>query len=558
MKKSVSLKSGFLNKLKPYWPILVILFVSLVLLRSFFKPGFPETHDGQSHLARLANFHLATIDRHFPIRWARNLNYKFGYPVFNFNYFTPYVLALIPGQLGLSFEASFKLVFIFSLFFGGLFWYLLLKKKFGSIPGLVAGLFYISAPYQLVNILIRGSVGEIVALGLFPFLFWSIDWLVDKPSRLSFLTTTLGLATLALTHNISFFFGVPILGLFALMLIWLKKDWHRLRPVIVSFIFSVGLTLFFWIPALLEKKFTNLDSIEMSYEYIKHFPSLGQLIYSPWNYGFSVEGLKDGFTFQLGPFHWLIGLLSIAVLIKTYLKSKKLNWWGIFFTLIFIVSIIFMMPITLPIWKILPMVRYIQFPWRLLGFSIISVTVLAGFLAKKLPKISFILVFGAIIYSSLIAKPGGWFNWNDDFYYNFPFSSSIKGLNMPKWFTLEVDQRSSFGNRNMFDLEGITSFKEFSWKTQKHIYQLNASRETKIFERTAYFPGWQVTIDDQPTQIDYQAKQYPGVISFTVPQGEHLIETSFTEATPARRLGNALSVVSLISFLSFLYFKILL
>ncbi|HBU21690.1 TPA: hypothetical protein DEB02_01965, partial [Candidatus Beckwithbacteria bacterium] len=78
-----------------YWPALVILGVSLILLRSFFRPGFPETHDGQLYLARMANFHLAAIDWHFPVRWAPNLNYKFGYPVFLFNYYVPYILALV-------------------------------------------------------------------------------------------------------------------------------------------------------------------------------------------------------------------------------------------------------------------------------------------------------------------------------------------------------------------------------------------------------------------------------------------------------------------------------
>ena len=95
-----------------------------------------------------------------------------------------------------------------------------------------------------------------------------------------------------------------------------------------------------------------------------------------------------------------------------------------------------MMPVTLPIWKVLPMVRYIQFPWRLLGFSIMAVAVLAALLAKVWPRIGLLLAFGALIFTLNFAKPGGWFNWDNFFYYEFPFTSSIKGLNMPKWFDL--------------------------------------------------------------------------------------------------------------------------
>ena len=116
--------------LETHWPILIILVVSLFLLRSFIKPGFPETHDGQLYMARFSNFHLAFTDRHFPMRWAPNLNYKFGYPIFTFNYFTPYALGLIPKVLlKTSFETSLKLVIFFSFFVGGLFWYLFFKKK---------------------------------------------------------------------------------------------------------------------------------------------------------------------------------------------------------------------------------------------------------------------------------------------------------------------------------------------------------------------------------------------------------------------------------------------
>lgn len=537
------------NKILKYWPALILFLATLVLLRFFFKPGFPETHDGQSHLARLANFHIAVIDRHFPVRWARNLNYKFGYPVFHFNYYTPYALALFPKLAGFDFEASFKIVFFLSLFIGGFFWYVLFKKKFGQLPALVAGLFYISAPYQLVNIFVRGSVGEIVALGLFPFLFWSLDRLIDKPSRFSFSIATLGLATLALTHNISFFFGVPILFIYSLILIRQKKDWRRLWPVLLSFGFSVALTLFFWIPALFEKKFTNMDAIDMSHEYVLHFPTLKQLIYSPWGNGFSVPGPDDGFSFQLGPFHWLAAIFSLGLLLTQSLKKKikRINWLWCFFGLVFAASIIFMNQATLPIWRVLPMVRYIQFPWRLLSFAIIAVVFLVVQLAKKNHRLGLALALGALLYTSLIARPGGWFNWDNHFYYEFPFSSSIKGLNMPKWFEHWKNMYLKPGN--IFDLSGTGSIREISWKTQKHVYQVNADQDTEILERTAYFPGWEVRVDGQLVPINYQRKDYPGVISFKLPAGQHTVETKFTENTPARRLGDSISLFSLVAFI---------
>ena len=537
--------------LKKLWPILVFFVVALILLRSFLKPGFPHTHDGQSHIARLANFHLAVIDRNFPIRWAPNLNYKFGYPVFNFNYYIPYVLALVPGKLGFSFEDSFKIVFFLSLISGGFFWYLLLKEKWGKLPALVAGTFYMVAPYQLVNILIRGSVGEIVGLGLLPFLLWSIQLLVNKPSRLNFSLTSLGAAVLFLTHNITAVFGAPLLGIFGLVLVWQKKVWKNLVNLALAFGLGIGMTLFFWIPALLEKKFTNMDMIEMSYEYVDHFPLLSQLIYSKWQYGLSVLGPDDGFSFQLGPFHWLIAILAIVFFVKNYLKKKKFDYLFLFFLLVFLGSIVFMDQITLPIWRLIPMVRYIQFPWRLLGFAILGVAFLAGWFAKLYPKIGLMLAFLAFVYTLVIAKPsGGWFNWDNYFYYEWPFTSSIKGLNMPRWFSLEKNHELK---GKIFDFKGVASIKELEWRTQRHIYQVNASADTEIWERIAYFPGWEVYVDGNKIEINYQQEDYPGVITFPIPKGEHTIKTVFTENTKPRRLGNTFSLVSATIFLGFVF-----
>lgn len=536
--------------IKSLWPILIITAVGFLLLRSLLQPDFPETHDGQSHLARLANFHLAAIDRHFPVRWAPNLNYKFGYPVFHFNYYTPYVLALVPIKMGFSFETSFKIVFLLSLISGGVFWHLLLKDRLGRIPALVGGLIYISAPYQLVNILIRGSVGEIVALGLFPFLLWAVQRLVNKPSRFNFIVATLGIAILFLTHNITAVFGMPILALYALVLIWEKKAWKRMLTMGLSFALGIGMTLFFWIPALLEKKFTNMDAIDMSHEYIDHFPAFSQLLHSAWTYGLSVAGPDDGFSFELGPFHWLAITLSIIFFIITYLKHKKIDWLWLFFCLVFVGAVVFMNQATLPIWQVIPMARYIQFPWRLLGFALIGTAFLSAWLTKKLPVIGIALAVGAVIYMAVIVKPYGGFNWDNYFYYEWPFTSSIKGLNMPIWFDLEKNHELQ---GKIFDLKGVASIKEWGWKTQRHDYEIDTPAATEIWERTAYFPGWEVYIDGQKTEINYQRKDYPGVITFSVPPGKHEIKTVLTENTPARRLGDTLSLVSLTIFIGIMF-----
>ena len=106
--------------------------LGLVILRGFLRVGFPQTHDGDMHLARLANLNLAFHDHHFPFRWARNLNHEFGLPIFNFYYYLLELLAFIPMKLGLTIEHSLKLVTVLAYLGTAKIWYWWLKDKYGQ------------------------------------------------------------------------------------------------------------------------------------------------------------------------------------------------------------------------------------------------------------------------------------------------------------------------------------------------------------------------------------------------------------------------------------------
>ena len=532
---------------KQFWPVILILTVSLFLLRWFIKPGFPETHDGQLYLARFANFYLAFRDRHFPVRWAPNLNYKFGYPVFHFNYYTPFIIGLVPYWLGADLETGFKFTILLSFFIGGLFTHLLFKRKISRSAGLVAALVYLTAPYQMTDILIRCSIGEVVAFAILPFSLWALDRLILKPNRLNFIISTLALAFFSLTHNIIFFFSIPILIAYSVFVAFFqqKQTFKQFLPVIGSFTLAAGLTLYFWAPALLEKKYTNIDQLDqMNTEYADHFLNLKQMVYSPWEFGYSYPGPNDEMSLQLGPVHWLIAVISIALLLVVLVKTKKTESSWLFFSLLFVISVLAMLPVSQPVWQILPLVNYVQFPWRLLTFATLASAGLAAYLAQRVGKIAWLLTIIAFIYISLLVKPGGWFDHDDHFYFEFPFNTSIMSANTPIWFNEYHNIALDLGHIN--DLNGISSINEISWKTQEHVYDINAARDTEILERTTYFPGWQVRVDDQPVAIDYQKPDYPGLITFKLPAGQHRVISRFTENTPARRLGDAVSLISLL------------
>src|SRR3989344_1211945 len=103
---------------------LVILAISLLpFLIIFATPDLPHTHDGGVHLPRIAAYVKALSDGHIPVRWAGDLNYGYGLPLFNFIYQTPYFLASLFVFLGMGLVASFKAILVVSFLLSGIFMY---------------------------------------------------------------------------------------------------------------------------------------------------------------------------------------------------------------------------------------------------------------------------------------------------------------------------------------------------------------------------------------------------------------------------------------------------
>lgn len=538
-------------RLKIFRKNIVFLFVlSVVVLRTLFTQGVPYTHDGHNHLARTANLYLAVRDQHFPPRWARNLNYKFGYPVFNFNYYFPFILTIPFFLISFSIEFAWKAVIFLSFFSGGVFIYLLLKKYFNRLASLTGAVFYVLAPYQMVNIFVRGMTGEIVAFGLLPLVLLSLDSFIRKRTRKGFIFISFLLAGFFLTHNIIVLISMPVILGFILIRSFLEKK--RLKAFLsglLSIVAAISLTLFFWLPALMEKKYTNLDFIDMSHFYQDHFPTIKQLVSSFWGYGFSKLGVGDGMSFSIGPLQFV--LIACSILFYFFkLKKKKLKkpvrlMMG-FFTAVFFFACFFMLEASTVLWQSIPFLNYVQFPWRLLFLTTLASAFIIGFLLNqvKKPVFGFVLIGGVVILTLPMTKPQYKFHYENYMYYEFLFTSSTKGENMPIWF--ENDNIEKLKQRFISD-SGLVEFKEIEWKTSRHLYEINSLQEDAVVEQTAYFPGWKVFIDGKQTEIDYQQKDYPGLISFKIPSGKHLVKTVFTEDTWARKIGDIISGLTFLS-----------
>ena len=333
--------------------------------------------DGGLYLCRLVEFdHCLRQGVPWP-RWTPDLVYGYGYPLFNF--FSP--LSFYPAEffhlLGLSFAQAWNAVLALYILLAGMTMYLLVKDLFGETAAWAAVVAYMYAPYQLYNALNRGNLGEALALPLLPLILWAFRRLLIRGRACYLILSALSYAALILTHNVISLVFTPFLLLYVGALWLLKRRTPRSLSLIgAALLLALGLSAFFWLPAFFEKQWVKIHlaftPAGMNYRY--NFLSLGELLSPPTPVHTSL--MNPAPPRSLGLVQLALALLAMA------------SWWGfkdrekrfniLFFSLVLISLMFMVLPQSVAVWDRLPLLEYVQFPFRFLGIASLAAAVLAG------------------------------------------------------------------------------------------------------------------------------------------------------------------------------------
>lgn len=549
---------------------LVIILLSLVATRQLFLPGYFPMHD-DLQVGRLYQMDKCIRGFQLPCRWAPDMGYGYGYPLFNFYPPFPYYLGEVFHLLGFSFINSVKLLFIVGFVLSGVFVFLLGKEFWGDLGGLASAIFYIFAPYHAVDVYVRGAMGEFWAIVFFPVIFWAIaKALKNRQKRyIAFLALFYGL--LLLSHNIMSMIFSPLMVAWALFLVWYyHKPLRTLVPVVIGGIWGLGLAGFFTLPAFFEKKYVHVETMLMGYfNYLAHFVPIKKLFLERfWGYGSSGWGQTSGMPFQIGYLHW--GIPAVALILFTFLLLKRkirLDYF-LLFTFYFLLSLgaAFMAHIrSTPIWQTIKPLEYLQFPWRFLalvifGFSFASGGVIFGvarLVEKKMSRpvcklltaglIAAVVILNfsyfkpekvlPIIDEEKLFSPKGWNKLQTDAIFDYLPIYAQQPPAAPAPEEPEVLE----GKVGITYLKRGTNWYQFHAKVIGDLAQLRLP----IYD----FPGWKVWVDKKSVPIDYD--NFLGLITFKIPKGDHHISARLTN-TPIRTVSN------LISFFSWLVFAFVL
>jgi hypothetical protein len=290
------------------------------------------------------------------------------------------------------------------------------------------------------------------------------------------------------------------------------------------------LSAFYWLPALMEHKYTYGD-LFMKELYRERFPPLWKFFIPNF---FDTKSLQiDNIALQLGVFHVAPLLLGIWMLLKK------------FSLLLIISSFFFMSDLSLLFWENISFLRQFQFPWRFLSVVVFATSLLGFIYVKFIRKtVYFYLISFLIIFSSMTYwfPKEGYDQIKESYYWNFPLNSTYYGETDVIW---SAGPAKSYPKERISVIEGRGEVWGLQKRSNFQKFSVSAETDIKLVSNTQYFPGWRVYVDGVSVPIQFQNEHYRGLITFPVPKGDHMVEIKLEES----KLRFAADVISVVGVL---------
>jgi len=531
----------------------IVVLISILGIIPLFHNGWYPMHD-DTQPSRVITMGRALQHGQLPVRIVSDLGYGYGYPIYNFYGPLPYYFGGFLYAAGLSVIMSTKAMIILGVLLAPVTCALVLYLMSSSIfVAVIGGILYMYAPYHAVQLYVRGAIGELWAYGLLPLAIIPIVLSFRKDdrelsSRLRMLSIV-GTSFVILSHTIM---GYAVSGMLLIYgCVYTIRHSFRSKSVLrywIQVAFALFLTMFFWLPAMTESRYTSVSGqIGSTANYHDHYVCLPQLWDSPWGFGGSTAGCIDGMSFKLGKIHIALALIGLTYFLYKRKKLESIEGFSIF---VCIVSIFLMTPISTLLWDMIPGISYIQYPWRFLTFTSLGLSILGSYIfshkSLTVRCIGVLAGIGIVILNLKLFIP------------QYTYSIDNNRLESQKDIRFRVSKISDeylspdfTRPTNIEEIpaslvsstQGIRTDIEINLETYKKIHVL-ADENGTMRLAIAHFPGWEYKIDGKALI----PKKEGGVPQLNIVKGEHIIEATFRDTLP-RVIGNIISSITVFIYI---------
>lgn len=550
-----------------FWFGLILLFLlSYWSVKPLLEAGYFPMHD-DTQIARVVTMGNALKEGQFPVRWVSDLGYGYGYPIYNFYGPLPYYVGGAFYSLGVNPILATKLMFGIGIVLAAIFCYILLFPVAG-VAGAVAGsVLFVYAPYHAVQVYVRGAVGEYWAIAFAPLLLLGVYKIIEKNELKGIAIGGVGLFGVIVSHTITGLIAAVlivsgVLGVFIYQLIKRRVDWYQLLSLCALCLIGMGLSAFFWLPALSEMRYTGVSRMISTAPTVfsDHFLCISQLWNSLWGFGGSASGcMNDGMSFKIGKFH-IVTVLCIAALLAFYTVKKQIKsrppMLGIAMVA-GIASIFGTLEISKPFWNIFPYTAYIQYPWRLLSVSMLFIGVFCGIgvgLVKKqllryglaICIVVLTIVSSAKLFRTQYTIPAdlSYLASKESIRYRI---SKISDEYLPE--DIVKPMNSTEIPSTLIKLTSDAPIIVNESKITNFSITVNTAVSQSVTIQKAYFPGWEYKING----LNANPVIIHGLPVFRLSTGRYTIEGDFTN-TRVRSQANIISILFVVLLGGIIYY----
>lgn len=344
-------RSGAERSSLAWAPLICIAAAACAAEVPFLFRGIPSGHDVEFHLYSwlevLSQWKQGIV---FP-RWAALAHFAYGEPRFIF--YPP-----ASWTLGAALSAIFPWTLVPSIYLwlvlvaAGVSMFLLARQWLDRRDATFAAVLYAVNPYHLVIIYWRSAFAELLASSLLPLLLLLL-LRADKTRRVTI--------SLALLLGCAWLINAPaaVMIHYSLALLVVVIAWQRRSPRVVlsaaaAVVLGAALAAFYLLPAVYEQRWVNIAEAVSA-------------------------GVRpqDNFLFAHTPdpdhnaFNRVISWIAVAEILLTFAAAWSARRWRdrnreLCYALVAWTTVcpVLMLSITLPLWNVLPQLRFMQFPWR--------------------------------------------------------------------------------------------------------------------------------------------------------------------------------------------------
>jgi len=387
--------------------------LTLIIGTPLLLPDLPDGHDAIVYPPRVVEFHESVRHGDPLPAWAPDLSAGLGQPFF---LFTPPLLHwaaepafAVTGDVALALRCALLAL----LLLGTWGMRLLGREMAGERASWIVAAAWVLAPYTLTDLYVRMALAEISALCVLPFVLLGLVRHARTGSPRALALAALGTGLIGLAHQVTTLLAVPLLACIALVAALRARRPELLIDHATAFVIGALVAACSWLPAMTWRDAVHLERAREGYFTLEtHAIAAWQLVCSRWGYGYSQEGTGDSMSFMLGVPQLAFALAAIAL--AWWLRQRRAVVTGLFAGVV--VLGLLMTTAGARVLDLVPALRFVQFPWRLLGLATPAVALLAGLGATLLEDAAplrwrrFVMPTALLILVAFgypMARPGG-------------------------------------------------------------------------------------------------------------------------------------------------------